>query len=85
MADGNRPPPSDGLVFVGSDKGVFSGVKCAKDNKKWAKKCKFVVGIEYRVLRGDKRSISTVGRDSHRKVSRRPVRAGVSKINANRR
>ncbi len=37
------------------------------------------------VWNGDKCSISTVGRDSHRTVSRRPVWAGVSKDNANRR
>ena len=37
------------------------------------------------LLSGGKDSISTVGRDSHRTVTRRPVWAGVSKQNANRR
>jgi len=59
-------------------------VKKAGVNRENAnRRCKFVVRIEYRVLRGDKRSISTLGRDSHRTVSRRPVRARVSKENAN--
>jgi len=67
----------------GQRNGLF--VSRLKNGGLLATEGKFVARIEYRVLRGDKYSISTGGRDSHRTVSRRPVRAGVNKENANRR